>query len=601
MPKIQIKPAGKAVIAVLATAVIFGGLYAANKSGRFQTFRQSAMLDKVQLASKDVQVGGTATALAGFPSKTPVTSASTPEVRFAQIPWNALMGLNYAVGGKVTTQGSFFDSLSINAKVIRVDNFTDQQQLLFDFAAAVKKGEPNPKDGVHFVSFMGDASKAFLGPLNIRIQKELGPEYVAEVVGVLGKSYGEDSFWGPERWQTKEGLKGGIAAAYLNDGDHFIGLHYLADQGVCNNPDPKVYDPNCFNWVSAEDFLDAVAKVVQKQTVTLPIVENGKKVGRDTTIEVQGYATWTPGDDNGAVNVGGLYRIMSTGPGEYANQMPSVLVGIRAWNKRNRSTVENILEAAYKGGNQILTFPKALERGGEIQQEIYAEKGWDGAKWAKFYRGFKMKDRTGLEVPLGGSRVFNLAAASAFMGLADGVTPKTSPYHATFTQIGNIASAIDPKSIPPESAPFDSVVSLVYLKAVLARADEVETKQVDEVTYAPSVGTPTKVAASKDVQISFATGSAEVTSFGQKQLQDLAENLSTNQYRVKVDGFTDNTGNPESNLTLSEARAAAVKAYLERYAPRTFPSGRVTAEGFGQTKQIPGGLAVNRRVTISLY
>lgn len=596
---IQIKPAGKAVIAVVLAGAIFGGLYAANKSGKFQTFRESMTLGKVDLADKDVQVGGTATTLAGFPSTTPV-SVQGPEIRFAQIPWNALMGLNYAVGGKVTKKGSFFDSLQVNAKVVRVDNFTDQQQLLFDFAAALKKGEPHPKDGVTFVSFMGDASKAFLGPLNIRIQEELGPEYIAEVVGVLGKSYGEDSFWGPERWQTKEGLKGGIAAAYLNDGDHFIGLHYLSDQGVCNNPDPKVYDPNCFNWVAAEDFLDAVAKVVQRQTVTLPIVEKGKKVGRDTTLEIQGYATWTPGDDNGARNVGGLYRIMSTGPGEYANQMPSVLVGIKAWNKRNRAIVENILEGAYKGGNQILTFPKALERGGEIQQEIYDERGWDGAKWAKFYRGFKEKDKSGMEVPLGGSKVFNLAAAAAFMGLADGVSPSTSPYHATFTQIGNIASEVDPKAVPPESAPFDSVVSLGYLKAVLARAEDSETKEVAEITY-ESASAPTRIAASKDININFATGSAELTEKGRAQLRDLAENLTTNQYRVKVDGFTDNTGNPESNMTLSRDRAEAVKRFLENYAPRTFPSGRVTSEGFGQTQQIAGGLAANRRVTISLY
>jgi len=596
---IQIKPAGKAVIAVVVAGAIFGGLYAANKSGKFQTFRESFTLEKVALNNTDAQVGGTAKSLAGFPSTT-VATVQGPEVRFAQIPWNALMGLNYAVGGKVTKKGSFFDSLQINAKVIRVDNFTDQQQLLFDFAAAVKKGEPHPKDGVNFVSFMGDASKAFLGPLNIRIQEELGPEYIAEVVGVLGKSYGEDSFWGPERWQTKEGLKGGITAAYLNDGDHFIGLHYLSDQGVCNNPDPKVYDPNCFNWVAAEDFLDAVAKVAQRQSVTLPIVENGKKVGRDTTIEIQGYATWTPGDDNGARNVGGLYRIMSTGPGEYANQMPSVLVGIKAWNKRNRAIVENILEGAYKGGNQILTFPKALERGGEIQQEIYAERGWDGAKWAKFYRGFKEKDKTGMEVPLGGSKVFNLAAAAAFMGLADGVSPSTSPYHATFTQIGNIASSVDPKAVPPESAPFDSVVSLAYLKAVLARAEDSETQEVAEITY-ESTSAPTRIAASKDININFATGSAELTETGRAQLRDLAENLTTNQYRVKVDGFTDITGNPDANMILSRYRANAVKRFLENYAPRTFPSGRVTAEGFGQTQQIAGGNAVNRRVTISLY
>lgn len=598
MPKIQIHGAGKVVLGVLLSVGLFGGLYAANKSGKFQKFRESVTLEKVDLAKKDVAVAGTAKVMFTIPSKTPA-NVEAPQIRFAQIPWNALGGLNYAIGGEVTAKGSLFDSLQINAKVSRVDNFTEQQQLLFDFAEALKNGEAQPKAGVHFVSFMGDASRAFLGPLNIRIQKELGPEYIAEFIAPMGKSYGEDSFWGPEKWRTKEGLRGGIAAVYLNDGDHFIGLHYLSDQGVCNNPDVTVYDPNCFNWVGAEDFTDAVIKVATHQTVTLPIVVNKKRTGRDTTIEIQGYSTWSPADGIGADSVGGLERIMSTGPGEYANQMPAALVGIKLWNKRNRGIVENVLEGALKGGNQVLTFPKALDRMGEIQQEIYKERGWNGAKWVKFYKGFVAKDRTGLEVPLGGSRVFNLSAAAAFMGLVDGLSPKTSPFYATFTEIGNIASAVDPKGVPAGSAPFDSVVNLTYLKTVLARAEESETVAVAEIDY--TANTSTKAVASKDIQINFATGSAVVTDAGRHQLVELAQNLSTNEYRVRIDGFTDNTGNPDANLQLSKDRANAVKMFLQSYAPRTFPSTRIVTDGFGQTQQIEGGLAVNRRVTITLY
>ena len=68
--------------------------------------------------------------------------------------------------------------------------------------------------------------------------------------------------------------------------------------------------------------------------------------------------------------------------------------------------------------------------------------------------------------------------------------------------------------------------------------------------------------------------------------------------KFDVEGFTDNSGDPAHNLTLSQNRADAVKAQLISMG---VSSARLTSRGFGETKPIsdnntPEGKANNRRV-----
>ena len=74
---------------------------------------------------------------------------------------------------------------------------------------------------------------------------------------------------------------------------------------------------------------------------------------------------------------------------------------------------------------------------------------------------------------------------------------------------------------------------------------------------------------------------------------------------IEIHGHTDNEGNADANMKLSEARAFAVKQWMERAAPSSFPEGRVKVVAHGQTEPVasnttPDGKAKNRRVVIVL-
>lgn len=100
-------------------------------------------------------------------------------------------------------------------------------------------------------------------------------------------------------------------------------------------------------------------------------------------------------------------------------------------------------------------------------------------------------------------------------------------------------------------------------------------------------------------KVQFMTGSAALTKTAKVELDKAAKIMSEHpDIKVSVEGHTDNTGKAASNQTLSERRAAAVKAYI---VSKGIAADRLTAKGFGQTKPVatnktPAGRAQNRRV-----
>ena len=74
--------------------------------------------------------------------------------------------------------------------------------------------------------------------------------------------------------------------------------------------------------------------------------------------------------------------------------------------------------------------------------------------------------------------------------------------------------------------------------------------------------------------------------------------IAHSEYKLNIDGHTDNVGSPEKNITLSQSRAEIVKNYLTT---KSVDGSKLTTTGFGQTKPIADnktaeGRAKNRRV-----
>ncbi|MEM6297177.1 MAG: OmpA family protein [Bacteroidota bacterium] len=106
-------------------------------------------------------------------------------------------------------------------------------------------------------------------------------------------------------------------------------------------------------------------------------------------------------------------------------------------------------------------------------------------------------------------------------------------------------------------------------------------------------------------QMQFETGSARLTMKAIKALEEVLPDLKDVMNvttLLQIEGHTDNVGEYQDNLELSEARAAAIKAFL---VDRGIPEEQILTKGYGDTKPISDnstkeGRAQNRRVTISL-
>jgi outer membrane protein OmpA-like peptidoglycan-associated protein len=102
-------------------------------------------------------------------------------------------------------------------------------------------------------------------------------------------------------------------------------------------------------------------------------------------------------------------------------------------------------------------------------------------------------------------------------------------------------------------------------------------------------------------RLTFDTGKATLKPESQEQLKNIAEILKAYpKVMIKLGGYTDNTGDPQANLRLSQQRADAVMADLVKLG---VDANRMKAEGYGQEHPIADnsteeGRAKNRRIDI---
>lgn len=533
---------------------------------------------------------------AGMPSET-AASVEGPRIRMQTLAWNAIAGIALANGGPATTQGSLMQKHGVNLAIERQDDYGKMQESLASCANEIKQGKKSCTTGVNFVIIMGDGGPAFLAGLNDQLGK-IGNDYKAEIVGFVGRSFGEDKFMAPPNVVAdKNNAKGLLIAGVLKDGDWNIAMYWSRANGICNNPDPKTYDPLCLNWVGTGSFTEADDKYIQGYCEERDVVKNNKKTGSKQNVCVNGVVTWTPGDVTVVKKKGGLVSVLSTR--ENDSQMPATVIGIRKWNADNHDLVVKMLVAAYEGGDQIKRQGQpALMRAAAANAKIFKEE--TAAYWAKYYRGADETDSQGNLVPLGGSRVFNLADAQRYCGTIEGTA---NSFAATYTLFGEIAKEQYPTDLP-SYPPVTEVLNLTYLTDATAQAAQGQTAagKADEPDFKNAV-VDQKVG-DRSWNITFETGMASFTPAGLTQLKALLQDLLVSGgVIVEVHGYTDNIGVPAQNQALSEARSKAVQTWLQQQAPANFKEGKIFAVGHGQSDPVADnttndGRAKNRRVVI---
>ena len=348
------------------------------------------------------------------------------------------------------------------------------------------------------------------------------------------------------------------------------------------------------NFIAADTYLDASEKYINGYTEERDEVKAGKRTGSKKKITVTAVTTWTPGDVMVAQKKGGLVSIVSTK--EYRSQMPCVLIGIKKWMEDNRSTVENMIQAIGMGGDQVKSFSPSLKKAAEISAAVYKEE--DADYWEKYYIGTVESDKQGIPVELGGSRVNNLADNLEMFGINTGSTNIVKIVYTTF---GDIVKKLYPKLVPSYPA-ADDVINVSFLRNVtskaggnMASADETKFNADDNIRQTVS---------KKSWSIEFENGKSTFTPSAMSALNRLFEDLViASSLKVEVHGHTDNVGNFDENMKLSERRAFAIKSWLEKKSTTNFPDGRISVKAHGSSSPaVPNetaeGRAKNRRVEI---
>jgi len=584
---IKLKPAGKLfIIAAIVAAGIFSVRW---YQSRPKEVGQSVELGKVTLPDAPEASLSENALLLSIPSEEKAVNGGT-KIIWQRMAWNSQFSGMYANGGVHTTKNSLFDKAQLDVTYVRQDDCNRQMAELVKFASDFKS---NPNTPGVLITFMGDGMPAFMTSLAKELEP-LGAEYQPVIIPVShGKSFGEDQVMAPASWkQDPRNAMGKCVAGVLRDGDINILLKWAGDNGLKVNPDETTYDATAINIIAANDFLDAPNKYIAGYSEKRKIVENGKTTGRDTTVGVDGVATWTPGDVNIATKKGGLVTIANTK--QYASQMPNQTIAIRKWANDHRTDIENMIIALAQAGDQVRSFNEAKTFAAQVSAEVYQEK--DAAYWLKYYNGVVEKDVQGQQVSLGGSTVFNLADMANTFGLGE---DKVDRYKAVYNTFGNLMVKMYP-SLMPTFLPYEKAVDKSYLLSVISNHPELLQGKAIQTTYADEM---TSAVSSKSYSIEFETGSANIKKASYKLLNEIFESAVVAEgLKIGVFGYTDNSGSDAVNTPLSEKRANAVKAYLQQKGLQT---NRIEAKGFGSAKPIANndseaGKSKNRRVEIVL-
>lgn len=517
-------------------------------------------------------------------------------VDFWGMAWNGQMALAYAMGGPTTSTGSLFEKNGIDGKFVWQDDCNKTVAAFIANANDIKK-DNNTVPVIMLL--MGDGMPGFSASL--KDLKKLGKDYEPIIFYFAGRSDGEDGFWGPKEWKANpKSCLGRCVAAVARDGDANIVLKWAADNGIPVNVNNKYLDRGALNMQDANDYVEAGNKYITGFTEKRIIVRNGKTYP-DSVVEcpTEAFSSWTPVDVTVAEKKGGLIRLASTH--EYTAQMPCALVVLKAWaygSSEHQTTLKAICKALGQAGDQVRSFPDALDLAGKVSAVWYGNQpDKPGAYWVKYYKGIEEKDATGARVSLGGSKAFNLADAANMFGKGkDGV----DRYKMTYSYFGGQLTKLYPKEMVGVAA-YQDIADKSFVSSVLDNNDDLknEKSEVDQQTYASKETGISNEVASKTYNISFDLGKATIKPESFKDLDAIYQSAVVSEgLSIGVYGHTDNIGSSQSNQTLSEARASSVAKYLRS---KGLKAERLIIKGYGDTQPVQGTDAsnpVNRCVEI---
>lgn len=537
----------------------------------------------------------------------PSTKVSTkvqdkPFARIAQYAWNGNSAMIVATGGPRTTQGSIMESLDVNLELVRVDQVGALRNMMVKFVDEFNSGNeyPSADKSAFGVSIMGDGVPFFITTTQQELDNKFGKgKYHVQGIGSYGLSYGEDKLIGPKIWRDNpQSMKGSVISSVLGDGDWVILMNYAFANKLKVNIDPTTYDAEAINVVPSQDddYINSVKELIASQTTgyTIPLKEvvNGELTGKTLNKKIDGATTWTPGDKIAFDALTGFTDVVSTK--DFVNQMATTLVVVKEWAMKNEKVVFNILKGTYIAANQLKLYDTWAVRASEAVAKTY---DFETPKyWYTLFKGQK-GEKNGLEYNIGGTRVFNYADAMQYYGITDG----TNRYKSVYEQVSKYLVELNPFDFNATCkngvVPYEDAVNLYFLKSI----NDIDAGTTEKVDYTETKST---VMATGEWNINFATNSSEIKSNSFDDLETIYNLLiQAENTKLKVIGHTDNTGNPNANLTLSDNRANSVVNYLiEKGIPRKRFQ---LVEGAGDTVPLADnktneGKAKNRRVQITI-
>ena len=570
-------------IIVIAIVGIYVGLKHSSKN-----VAQSQKLDQISISSGFVeQLKTTDVHLALADFNNPVGTGIS--VKHEIMAWNAQLAWMYATGGVRTSKGSLFAKYGIDCEIIRAPE-DDCGAMVKDFCENAAQLASGKTKTPMIVSFMGDGMPGFSVTSALGAIDKLGKGHRAIVFYAMGRSNGEDCFWGPADWKLHpEHCLGKCVLFVERDGDGNIVLKWASDNGIKINANTKVFDSFALNVIPCSNYnVDLCKKMTSHYTESRDVVSNGKTVpGLKHVCECDAFSTWTPADKNIIDQMGGFERLASTA--EYTMQMPCVSVIDGWWADSHPNEMHNIILALGLAGDQVRSFPDAQEFACRVSAKVYGEK--DANYWLKYYRGSEDLDKKGVKVRVGGSQVFNLADAAMLFGIGNEKTP-IDRYKVTYEMFGGILTKLYPKDMEG-MMPYEKLVDKSYLQWVLNNNDSLKNGKTEASTNEYASGTSvTEQYSEQKFDIKFSKGSAIIDKSSYAELNKVAKSaIISGKLTIFVYGHTDVTGDATSNLKLSKDRAKAVALYLHSQGVpmcENCQENRIQWDGFGSTKSVYG-------------